>query len=182
MDVFLFLSSLLLFFGSRPGTNGVGTGFYHQPMEVEFSRAPDPPNGRPEWYRSVAGLMNSYQYVRGRKAQCFLPFPFLFSCTVMQPRRSAPKEGDNVTATRDCGRVTAILYSRRATRLRSLAIILPIHLFTITPVHVCNRIPIITIRMPTRPNAGVRALYTVVHETYAFRCSSKTTSNCARTT
>jgi len=27
-DVFLFLSSLLLFFGARPGTNGVGTGFY----------------------------------------------------------------------------------------------------------------------------------------------------------
>jgi len=29
LDVFLFLSSLLLFFGSRPGTNGVGMGFYH---------------------------------------------------------------------------------------------------------------------------------------------------------
>jgi len=46
-----------------------------------------------------------------------------------------------VTATCDCGRVTAIVYSRLATRLRSLAIILPIHLFTITRVHVCNRIP-----------------------------------------
>jgi len=45
LDVFLFLSSLL-FFGSRPGTNGVGMGFYHQPMEVEFPRAPDPPKGR----------------------------------------------------------------------------------------------------------------------------------------
>jgi len=63
-----------------------------------------------------------------------------------------------VTATRDCGRVTAILYSQLATRLRSLAIILPIHLFTITRVHVCNSIPIITIRMPTWPDAGVRAL------------------------
>ena len=40
------VSSLLLFFGSRPGTNGVGMGFYHQPMEVEFPRAPDPPKGR----------------------------------------------------------------------------------------------------------------------------------------
>jgi len=27
LDVFLFLSTLLLFFGSRPGINGVGTGF-----------------------------------------------------------------------------------------------------------------------------------------------------------
>jgi len=76
----------------------------------------------------------------------------------MQPGRSAPKERDNVTATRDCSRVTAILYSWLATRLRSLAIILPIHLFTITRVHVCNRIPIISIRMPIRPSAGVRAL------------------------
>jgi len=46
LDVFLFLSSFLLFFGSRPGTNGVGTGFYHQSMVVEFPRAPDPPKGR----------------------------------------------------------------------------------------------------------------------------------------
>jgi hypothetical protein len=38
------LSSLLI--GFRPGTNGVGTGFYHLPMEVEFPRAPDPPKGR----------------------------------------------------------------------------------------------------------------------------------------
>jgi len=50
----------------------------------------------------------------------------------MQPRRSAPKDGDNVTATRDCGRVTAILYSRLATRLRSLAIILPINLYLLS--------------------------------------------------
>jgi hypothetical protein len=27
LDVFLFISPLLVFFGSRPGTNGVGTGF-----------------------------------------------------------------------------------------------------------------------------------------------------------
>jgi len=44
----LFLSvlfSLHLFFGSRPGTNGVGTGFYHLPMKVEFPCALDPPKG-----------------------------------------------------------------------------------------------------------------------------------------
>jgi hypothetical protein len=76
----------------------------------------------------------------------------------MQPRRSAPKEGENVTVTGHCGRVMAILYSQLASGLRSLAIILPIHLFTITRVHVGNRKPLITIRMPTRPNAGVRAL------------------------
>jgi len=26
--------------------NGVGTGFYHLPMEVEFPRGPNPPKGR----------------------------------------------------------------------------------------------------------------------------------------
>jgi len=64
----------------------------------------------------------------------------------------------DVTATCDGGRVTPILYSLLATRLRSLGIILPIHLVTTTRIHVCNRIPIITIRMPTRQDAGVRAL------------------------
>jgi hypothetical protein len=52
---FCFFSSLLFsilfyFFGSRPGTNGIGTGFYHLPMEVEFPCAPDPPKGHPERY------------------------------------------------------------------------------------------------------------------------------------
>jgi hypothetical protein len=46
----LLFSILYCFFGSRPGTNGVGTGFYHLPMEVEFPRAPDPPKGHPERY------------------------------------------------------------------------------------------------------------------------------------
>jgi hypothetical protein len=64
----------------------------------------------------------------------------------------------NVTATRDCGRVTAILYSPLTTRLKSLARILPKHPFTITRGHVCNRIPQITIRIPIRQNAGVHAL------------------------
>jgi len=95
-------------------------------------------------------------------------FPFLCFSLVwfMEPRRSAPKEGDNVTATRACGRVTAILYSRIATRLRSLAIIVPINLFTITRVHVCNRIPLITIHMRIRLNTGVRAptLWLLVQE------------------
>jgi len=33
---FLFLSSLLLFFGSQPGTNGISMGFYHLPLEEEI--------------------------------------------------------------------------------------------------------------------------------------------------
>jgi len=61
--VSLSLSSLLI--GFPPSRNGVGTGFYHLPLEVEFSRAPDQPKGCPVMYRSVAGLINSYEYVRG---------------------------------------------------------------------------------------------------------------------
>ena len=44
LDVFLLL--FLLFFGSGPGSNDVGTGFYHLPLEVEFTGVPDPPKGR----------------------------------------------------------------------------------------------------------------------------------------
>ena len=43
----LFTSLLSLLIGSRPSTNGVGMGFYHLPLEVEFPRAPDPPKGHP---------------------------------------------------------------------------------------------------------------------------------------
>jgi len=50
----------------------------------------------------------------------------------MQPRRSAPEQGDDVTAAGDCGRLTAIVYSRLATRLRSPAIISHIHLYLLS--------------------------------------------------
>jgi len=78
-------------------------------------------------------------------------FPFLWAHLPFEACLDA-------TATRDCGRVPAILYSRLATRLRTLAIILPIHQLTITRVHVSNRIHIFTKPMPTRPNTGVGAL------------------------
>jgi len=61
---FSLLSSLLLFFGSRPGTNGVGTGLYHQPKEVESPSAPDSLKVPSEQYGTVAGLMIWYEYIR----------------------------------------------------------------------------------------------------------------------
>jgi hypothetical protein len=45
-DIFLFLSSLLLFVRSRPGINGVGMGCYQKSMDVELPRAPDLTKGR----------------------------------------------------------------------------------------------------------------------------------------
>jgi len=101
--------------------------------EVEFPRAPDPPKGHPERYRSVAGLLSLYEYVRGMIVQCF-PFLSFSLIRFMQPRRSAPKEGDNVTAARNPGWVTAVLYSQLATSLRSQAITLPIHLHLLSLV------------------------------------------------
>jgi hypothetical protein len=65
----LFLSSLL--FSSvdlgpvQMASAWVFATFGVSQVEVDFLCAPDPPKGRPEWYRSVAGLMISYQYVRG---------------------------------------------------------------------------------------------------------------------
>jgi len=56
------------------------------------------------------------------------------------------------------GRVTAILYCQLATRLRALAIILPIHLFYYHSSPRLQPYTIITVRMPITLNAGVRAL------------------------
>jgi len=72
----------------------------------------------------------TYWFVRLRTSNdCSItPFHSLLLYWLLQPRRSAPKEGDTVMAARVPGRVTAILYSRLATGHRSLAIILRIHL------------------------------------------------------
>jgi len=98
----LFLSSLPLFFGSWPSTNGVGMGFYHvrsQSSGGGFS----PCTGSTEM--SPSAVMNgcgTSGFVRLRTWNgCFIAsfnfFPFLLFYGNMQPRRSAPKEGDNVT-------------------------------------------------------------------------------------
>ena len=129
-----FVSSLLFSIlhyciGSWPGTNGVGTGFYH-PQSQSSGGEPSPCAGSAERLPRVVPIgSRTFDFIRVRtRYDCLmfasLFFPFLSLVWFMQPRRSAPKEGDNVTAARDLGRVMAILYSRLATSLRSLAIIL----------------------------------------------------------
>jgi hypothetical protein len=73
-------------------------------VEVEFPRAPDPPNG---YHMALIGY-GTYGFVRLRTLNgCLIvSFPFLLLYGFIQPRGSAPKEGDDVA-------------------LRSLAIILP---------------------------------------------------------
>jgi hypothetical protein len=105
----------------------------HSRVEGEFPRVPDPPKG----YRTVPNGRGTFEFVRVRtRHDCLmLSFPFLSLIRLMQPRRSGPTEGDYVTVARDPGRVTAILYSRLATSLRSLAIILPIYIYTYYQSH-----------------------------------------------
>ena len=55
----LLFSSLHLFFGSRPGTNVVGTGFYHLPMEMRFPVRQIHGKVAIEPYRSVVGHISS---------------------------------------------------------------------------------------------------------------------------
>jgi len=140
-------------FGSRPGTNGVGTGFYHLPLEVEFPRAPDPPND----YRMVPDRAWDFVIVRGRTRA----FSFEFRCMYggWQPGSSALKRGDNVTARHVIcpapGNCTHIVI---ATTLRSL----PKILLLTSPLDL-TRAPCATVyhnirRIPTQPDAGIRAL------------------------
>jgi len=67
----LFSSSLLI--GFRPGTNGVGMGFYHLPMEVEFPRAPDPPKGR-HWAVPIGCGTYAFVWLRTSNGCLITPF------------------------------------------------------------------------------------------------------------
>jgi hypothetical protein len=124
---------------------------------VEFPSGRDQPK---RCHRAVpiGSGINDFVLVRMQHESIMLSFLSLSLVRFMPPTRSAPKEGENLTVICDCGQVTAIVYMQLATILRSLELILPIHLFTITQVHVCKSIPIITIRMSSKTNAGVRAL------------------------
>jgi hypothetical protein len=99
---FLFLSSLLLFFGSRPCTNGVGTGFYH--LRSQSSGGGFSPCARSaEWSplscsdRLWDFWVPTIAYV-GRMFRSLFPFPSFLLFWLQQPRRSALNERDNVTA------------------------------------------------------------------------------------
>ena len=69
--------------------------------DVEFPRGPDPPKG----YCTVTIGSRTFEFVRVRtRHDCsMLFFSFLSLVRYMQPRRSAPREGDTVKAARDPG-------------------------------------------------------------------------------
>jgi len=78
LDVLLFLSSLLLFFGSRPSTKGVGTGFYHQSMDLEFPCRPDGSKDRHWAVRIGTGTYDFLRVLPGQKCTMLpsLSFPY----------------------------------------------------------------------------------------------------------
>ena len=92
-------------------------------VDVEFPRAPDPPNGS----HMVLIGSGTYDFLHLCTLNGCLVVSFLLLYGFMQPRGSAHKEGDNVTArlhiTCPGPGITSIIYSRLATSLRSLAII-----------------------------------------------------------
>jgi len=65
-------------------------------VEVEFTCALDPPNG---YYMVLIGC-ETYEFVplRTLNGCLIVSFPFLLLYRFMQPRGSAPKEGDNEMA------------------------------------------------------------------------------------
>ena len=152
MDVpsFLLFSLLLYFFGFWPSIDGIGTGLLPSPeisqVEVEFPCALDLPNG----YHTVLIGCVTYGFVRLRMLNVcsIVSFPLLLLYRVMQPRGSAPQEGDNVMArwhvTYPEPGNTCCTYSRLTTRLRSLVMIIPLYYSTILIsmfATVCTNIP-----------------------------------------
>jgi hypothetical protein len=93
-------------------------------VEVQFPRAPDPPNG---YHTVLIGCRTSVFIHLPMLTSYFIVF-FLLLYSFMQPRWSAPTGGDNVTArlyiTAPRPGNTRFMYSRPATSLRSLAIFL----------------------------------------------------------
>jgi len=133
----LLFSLFSYFFVSRPSTYGVGTGFYHLRRLVKWRwrflarriRRKVALSGT-DWLWDLC--VRTFAYVE-RLLDCFLSFLLLYG--FMQPRESAPKEGDNVMARlhKTCPGPgsTSIIYCRLATSLRSLSIILPLYYSTI---------------------------------------------------
>ena len=97
----LFLFSLLhYFFGSRPSTNGVGSGFYHLRRYVKWRWSF--PVRRICRKVALSGTdrlsdlwVRTFAYVE-QLFDCCHSFLLLYG--IMQPWGSAPKEGDNVMA------------------------------------------------------------------------------------
>jgi len=163
---FCFFCSLLFsiidyFFGSRPGTNEVGIGFTTSGSQSEeggiFPRA----RSTERWPSAELIGSGTFEFGRVRtRHDCWI-LPFLsFSLEWwMQPRRSAPREGDNVTAGCDPGQGNsdAISSARHEPSIASDNLTYTCT-SAITCIHIFDRIPTNTILIHMRLNVGIRAL------------------------
>jgi len=119
-----------------------------------------------ELYRLVVGLMGSYDCVR-RAVVCllpFIPFPSFLLYWRWQPRRSAPKEGDNVTATRDLRQGKCQCIYITVTALRSVSNILPLYsTYILTRSRVQRYYHIIRLRSSVGVHASTWILQHIVY-------------------
>lgn len=102
-------------------------------VELEFPCGPDPPNG----YQTALNGCRTYGFIRLRTLNSGLVvfFPSLRFYRIIPPRRSAPKQGDNVMAqlpmTYPWPVNTHLIYRWLATSLRSLVILFPLYYSTL---------------------------------------------------
>lgn len=151
-----------LCYGSTTGINGVGTGFYHLPLGVEFPLAPIAPWDWSQVTDQLWDLRKSYGGIR-----IWVLFPYVVYIVIYicgSPEGSAPTGGgwwhgshDEVlgnAAGRCQGWETPTLYRRLALSLPSPAISLSINHSTIIP-HPCVQ-PYRLIYPHTQPYTGIR--------------------------
>jgi len=97
-------------------------------VEVEFPCARDPPEDNC-MVQTDSGTCQLVLVCTQHDCKMHsIPFISFSHIWFIQPRRSAPNEGGNVTAARNPGQVTSIRYTWLVMNPRSLAIMLPIHL------------------------------------------------------
>jgi len=153
--VCFFISFTSLLIGFRPRINGVGIGFSTDQWRWSFPV---------RMTRRKVAIEQNWSVVRPVVSYDSLPWvivSFFVSLSISsviywlwQPRRSAPKEGDNVTATRDPGRGKRHGSDVATAPQRSISNILPLYstyILTHSPVQLYYH----TIHL--RPSVGVSA-------------------------
>jgi len=118
-------------------------GIYHLPMEVEFHRVPNPPNGGHWDVPMGCWTMALYQCICGVIVS-FLVSLFFFSLIywLWQSRRSVPREGDNLMATCDLNPGKCHYIFVAAETVRSVSNILALYCASI---HTRSCVPLYTI-------------------------------------
>jgi len=125
-------SILYCFFGSRPGIHGTGTGFTTTGSQSMGAGVSTCAGLAEKLLKSVNRSDEVWVSTRTYAAWLFKSFLSICLVQFMQPRRSAHEERDNVTVEGNRGQEMAMLYSLTVTSLRSLVIVLHVHLHVLS--------------------------------------------------